>query len=332
MLMKNFLSGFGLSTFTAFYLLCNLFTSCTHEPDLEGFETVCFDTEVLPVLQTSCGMTGCHDGTEDGFLAADYASVMESVTPGDPRKSMLYKIITDIHSHDMMPPDKPLSQSQRNIIQVWIAQGAQETLCETDTGGNQADRICFVQDILPMMLSSCGVTGCHDAITAEHGHVFTDYNSILEHGIEPFDPDNSEIYEVVTETGGDRMPPSPRNPLTLEQISALRKWIEDGALNSDCPADICDTAGTISFSTQIFPVLQANCAGCHNSSIANGNVNLSSYNQVLTQVQTLRNGTPVLSGVVNRTTGFVAMPLTFSLQDCDITAIEKWIAQGAMNN
>lgn len=104
--------------------------SCTHEPEnLEGLDTVCFDTQVLPIIQTSCGIAGCHDGSEEGFLAADYFSIMESVTPGDARASELYKVITDINGENMMPPDRPLTQEQRNIIQVWIAQGAENSQC-----------------------------------------------------------------------------------------------------------------------------------------------------------------------------------------------------------
>jgi hypothetical protein len=314
-------------------ILAFAFFSCTHDPEnIEAFEPVCFDTQVLPILQISCGMTGCHDGTEEGFLATDYNSVLQSVKPGDPRGSALYKAITDIHSDDFMPPDLPLTRLQRNIIQVWIAQGARETICRTDTGEIPVKEICFVQDILPMMLSSCGVTSCHDAITHEEGYVFVDYETILEHGIVPFDPDDSEIYEKVTDTGDDLMPPPPREPLTSTQISALREWIEKGAPNSDCPGNVCDTTGIISFAAEVTPILKANCTGCHNSVLANGNVDLSSYSQVLTVAQTLRNGTPVLVGAIRRMTGFVAMPLTFTLDDCSVATIEKWVEEGAANN
>ena len=107
-------------------------SSCTHEPEnLEELDTVCFDTQVLPIIQTSCGITGCHDGSTEGFLATDYLSVMEAVTPGDPRASELYQVITEINGEDMMPPDRPLTKDQRTIIQVWIAQGAENTQCNS---------------------------------------------------------------------------------------------------------------------------------------------------------------------------------------------------------
>jgi len=112
----------------------------------------------------------------------------------------------------------------------------------------------------------------------------------------------------------------------------MRQWIADGAKNSDCPENTCDTTGTISYSAQVNPVLQANCVGCHNSSLSNGGVNLSSHDKVLTYAQTLRNGTPILSGAIKHQAGFVFMPPTFTLGSCNIGTIDKWIKQGAVNN
>jgi hypothetical protein len=113
------------------------FFSCTHEPELAGLEPVCYDTQVLPILQISCAMSGCHDGTEEDFAVTDYQSVLRSVNPGDPRGSELYKVISAINSEHFMPPDKPLTKLQRSIIQVWISQGANETICKPNAGDIQ---------------------------------------------------------------------------------------------------------------------------------------------------------------------------------------------------
>jgi hypothetical protein len=327
---KNLLStrAFLFLPVIMFFLL----SSCTLEPDnISDIEAVCFDTQVLPILKTSCGISGCHDGSEEHFTLGGYVSVMDLVQPGDPRGSKLYKIITDIRNDDMMPPDNPLSRTQRNIIQVWIAQGANETLCNQDTGEFPIDRICFVQDILPVILSSCGVPGCHDQVTAEEDYVFTDYSGIMD-GIEPFDLNDSEIYESVTETGDDIMPPPPRAPLTAQQIDALKEWIEDGATNSDCPGSSCDSSGIISYISQVDPFLKNACIGCHNSTLANGNVNLAGYANVSIQASNLRNGIPLIIGSMKRMSSFVAMPPAYSADDCNIILVEKWIEQGAENN
>lgn len=329
--MRPFNSFSGLLLISTSVLLFLTF-SCTNDPvNLDELDEICFDTQVLPILKTSCGISGCHTLNDEHFSPDGYASVMEMVKPGDPRGSKLYRIITDIHSDDMMPPDNPLSRTQRNIIQVWIAQGAKETKCGQDTSENPVDGICFVQDILPMILSSCGTTGCHDQITAEEDYSFVNYAGIME-GIRPFDANDSEIYEAVTEDGDDIMPPPPRAPLTDGQKSKLREWIENGAENSDCPGNVCDSSGVVSFASQIEPFIRNTCTGCHNTTLSNGNVNLSGYNNISAQTTNLRSGIPVMIGSMKRTGGYVAMPPTYSADDCSIRLIEKWIEQGTLNN
>jgi hypothetical protein len=290
-----------------FVLQIPLSISCTHEPeDLFLSDTICFDTQVLPLLQTSCGMTGCHDGSgeAEGFRLAGYESIIGLVVPGEPKKSKLYKVTTDLWSEHFMPPDNPLSETQRNIIQVWILQGAENTTCNPDLSGPEppvnidyGDSVCFVQDILPIFLSSCGTTGCHDAVTHSEGYQFTDYTSVTSRGLIPYNAGSSKIMEVITENeSDDRMPPPPREPLSSEQINLLQTWINEGAMNSNCPDAICDTSGTISFSTQVFPILQNYCVSCHNSSFANGGIMLNNYTNTRTAAETERSGTSLLIG------------------------------------
>ncbi|MCF8309705.1 MAG: hypothetical protein K9I68_11910 [Bacteroidales bacterium] len=54
-------------------------------------------------------------------------------------------------------------------------------------------------------------------------------------------PENSEIYERITETEeDDRMPPPPNERLSQEKIDKIRKWIKQGAKNSECDKDKID--------------------------------------------------------------------------------------------
>ena len=109
-------------------------TACTHDPvTISDLDTVCFQTQVLPILQTSCNISGCHGFGGEGFSSANYSAVMQSVIPGNARKSPLYRVITNINGENMMPPDRPLSIEQRSIIQVWIEQGAKNTTCTTSS-------------------------------------------------------------------------------------------------------------------------------------------------------------------------------------------------------
>lgn len=335
----------SLSKLWYFYtILTAISFSCTHDVAiLDELDEVCFQEQVLPVIQNSCGISGCHSAQSSagGFRATDYNNIMRYVTPGDARGSEIYRLITDINSTNMMPPDKPLSREQRMLIQVWIEQGAKNTSCPenpVDTGAifpPNPDTTCFVQDVLPIFQSSCATTGCHDAITHAEGYRFTSYATITQNpeSVVPFNPNESKVYKVITEDeADDRMPPPPNNPLTAEQIAVIRKWILEGAINSDCPDLNCDTLNTISFSNQVLPIIQTNCTGCHSSVTTNGGITLENYSDVYNVSTSLVNGTPLLVGTIRRMNGFIAMPPSTVLDECTIRTIELWIDQGISDN
>ena len=323
-------------------IVSSLLTSCSHDPVFaDNADTICFDQQVFPILQTSCGISGCHDGIygSEGFSVANYDAIRSSVTPGDPKNSTLYKVITDIWGENMMPPDRPLTLEQRTIIHLWIAQGAENTVCSADTnpGGGiivTNDSVCFNQKILPLLLSNCSMTGCHDGNSQgeeDELYALNSYETVRPHVV-PYNPSQSSIYRAVTGSGEEFMPPPPKPPLISSQKELLRKWIADGALNNDCPGANCDTIGIVSFTQQVKPVIDNFCVSCHNSVASSGGVNLNGYTQVKTYAEILRNGTPVLLGVIQHLSGFKAMPPSTKLDDCSIRKIELWVEQGRLDN
>lgn len=191
------------------------------------------------------------------------------------------------------------------------------------------DTVYFVNTILPLLQSSCGVSGCHDAGSAQDGVILTDYANILATGeITPGNPSDSELYEKITETDPDKiMPPPPRSPLTADQINLIRLWILQGAKNNHCDQTDCDTTN-ITFSATIFPVIQNSCLGCHSGAAPSGGIRLESHADVVAQVNSGR-----LLGAIRHEQGYSPMPQNGAkLSDCDITQFEKWIENGAPNN
>jgi uncharacterized membrane protein len=121
---------------TVFILLLSttIFSACTHSTEgIENTKEVCFDTQVLPILQTNCAMSGCHDGGDGeggDIVFTDYSAVMKNITPKDPKASKIYYAMTDTWGTLMPPsPRSPLSIEQRTLIFLWIQQGAKETKC-----------------------------------------------------------------------------------------------------------------------------------------------------------------------------------------------------------
>jgi len=186
--------------------------------------------------------------------------------------------------------------------------------------------ISFQHQVLPIMVSACAYSGCHDAITAEDDVVLDTYENIRKE-ITPGYPNDSELYESIVENDPeDIMPPPPASPLTKEQISIIYDWIMQGAENTNC-GTVCDPNQS-SFAQDIFPLLQDYCIGCHNSARTDGNVNLENYNEIIPYVD---NGS--LIGTIQHAEFFIAMPPSGSkMSDCRVAQIEKWIAEGAENN
>ncbi len=160
-------------------VLSYLIVSCVHDPNLKGMSPVCFDTEVLPILQTSCDMKGCHDGTGETFQLTDYQSAKQYVKAGNPSGSSLYQAISNYYGENRMPPNQPLTKLQRSIIEVWIAQGANEVICRTDTTGGggggghtSSDSVCFVQNILPLFIANCAMSSCHDGLSTGEDNLY----------------------------------------------------------------------------------------------------------------------------------------------------------------
>jgi uncharacterized membrane protein len=318
-------------------------TSCTHEPNfISELDTVCFEKQILPIMQTSCAMSGCHSqgGGESGFDATSYESIMSIVNPGNAKKSKLYQVITQTYAGNMMPPDNPLTEVQRNLIMVWIEQGAKKTTCPDsvpstpDTTITTIDTLCFVQNVLPIFTSNCAMSSCHSAASHVGGYNLSDYTNIMNSGdgVVPFNPNATKIYQVTVLSGEERMPPFPSPALTANQRETIRKWIAEGAINSDCPNLACDTINPISFTNQVWPIINNNCTGCHNSSTHSGGVDLSSYNQINTYATQTRNAIPILSGVINSISGFKKMPPSGTLTQCNKRTIDLWIEQGKKNN
>lgn len=191
------------------------------------------------------------------------------------------------------------------------------------------DTAYFQQQVLPIFISNCSMSGCHDAASHQDGVVLTDYNSIMLTGeVEAGDPGDSEIWEKITETDSDdRMPPPPRPALTQVQKETIRKWIMQGAKNNSCAGSACDTSN-VSYSGTIKSIISMKCQGCHGSSSPGGGHDFGTYTGVKARIDDGK-----LWGAINHMPGYSAMPKNGSkLSACELSQIKKWIDAGAPNN
>ena len=191
--------------------------------------------------------------------------------------------------------------------------------------------VYFKQDILPILISNCAFSGCHDAESAEDGVILISYETVLQTAdVEPFDLKHSEIYEVLTEDDEDkRMPPLPTPPLDPEKVQLIAQWILQGAEDLECDPDFdgCDT-DEVSYADFVAPTIDTHCAGCHGGATPSGGIELTDHTGVKSAAD---NGS--LYGAIAWESGFEPMPQGGDqLPDCTIDKIKSWIDAGAPNN
>jgi ribosomal protein S16 len=184
--------------------------------------------------------------------------------------------------------------------------------------------VCFESSVLPIFISSCARSGCHDAIKKEEGFVLDNYANIVKKGIVPGNAGESKLYKVLFESGDDRMPPDA--PLSQAQKDSIAAWINQGAKNTVNCNCACDPT-KFTYAAIVQPIMTNQCVGCHKPGSLSGNIDLSTYSAVKSQTD---NGK--LLGSITHAVGYSPMPQGTKLSDCQITQIKNWISAGAPNN
>ena len=287
---------------------------------------VTYPGTIFPIFQENC--LSCHapPTPEAGIDLTDFEDVAFIAQTG----RLMGAIRHDFGFTPMPQNGPPLSDCEIALIQKWIndttfaPSGIQ---CDPDT-------VYFQNDILPLLMSSCGITGCHDEQTAEEGVILTSYYYVMQTAeVEPFQPGESKLYEIITEPDpDDRMPPPPASPLTNDQKNMIYTWISQGALNNYCEQEDCDSVN-VSFSETIFPIVQNNCMGCHSGPSPNGNISLTNYTQIKNYASISPGIAGSLLGAITHSNGNIPMPQNGPpLSDCKIAQIRNWIDEGMLDN
>ena len=104
----------------------------------------------------------------------------------------------------------------------------------------------YESEIQPIFNANCG--NCHIGNSSGGVNLSTYQNVMDSDVITPFDANDSELYDLITENNneGDDMPPG-NAELTDAQITLIQDWINEGALPEDlgdsCDADPGDVNG-----------------------------------------------------------------------------------------
>jgi mono/diheme cytochrome c family protein len=284
---------------------------------------------ILPIFEAHC--ISCHaPPTPDaGIDLTNFETVAFIAQNGS-----LIGAIRHREGYNPMPANGlPLTECEILKIEKWIGD-------TTFTPGGSSgipydpDTVYFQNEVLPLLLSSCGISGCHDQATAEDDVILTSYYFVMQTAeVVPFEPWENDIIEKVYETDpDDRMPPPPAPPLTQDQKDMIYTWIQQGALNNHFDVEDCDSVN-VTFAGMVFPIIQNSCFGCHSGTAPEGGIHLTNYSQIAA-VGAIPPGNPgSLLGAVTWATGNIPMPKNGPhLSNCDIAQIREWINDGMPDN
>lgn len=92
----------------------------------------------------------------------------------------------------------------------------------------------------------------------------------------------------------------------------------------------CSTvpSSQVSFSKDIFPIIQINCLQCHDAKNHFGGIVIENYMQI---AESGRSG-ELYNSIQISSFGKAYMPKGGRLMDCEIELIQAWTKQGALNN
>jgi hypothetical protein len=203
------------------------------------------------------------------------------------------------------------------------------------------DTVCFERDVLPAFVNGCATTNCHDATTHRHGLNLTSYAEIRKRVV-PGASATSELFQVLTATGPERMPPD--YALSTQDRIRIRLWIDQGAMETTCAADTSGGTGVdpipqepVCFDRDLMPVFASSCAlaKCHDDITAKEGLKMTSYSAIIGKrnlvVPYSTGSSKLYSAITASVTSESHMPPRSyaSLTQAQIDSIDNWISRGA---
>lgn len=229
---------FRAGCFAVIAAYCFLQVSCKHEIPVQVIDTgitggnqpcspdsVYFQNKVLPLLNSGCAMSGCHDAVthKEGVNLSSYSSIMATggVRPGNPQGSNIYKVL-NLSGGDRMPqpPAAAFTPAQKDIIYKWISQGAKNNACsDCDTA-----QFTYSAAVAPIMNTYC--TGCHNPASLNGGIDVSTYAAVKQIA------QNGKLLGSITHAPGYIAMPQGGSKLPDCKITQITKWVNSGAPNN----------------------------------------------------------------------------------------------------
>lgn len=211
------------------FLLPLSFTAitCTREY-VEDIRGVCFERDVLPIFQSNCTQSGCHNSQdrESGYDLTTYDKIISrGIVPGNFKSSNIYQVIVAPLGIPSMPqrPYSPLTEEQITFIALWIEEGAQNTTC-SDSSSCNTTNVTYSGTIAPLLQTYCN--GCHGGSSPLGNVNYNNYTGVKS------TVTNGKLLGSIQHNSGFSAMPQNGNKMSACKISTIKAWIDAGALNN----------------------------------------------------------------------------------------------------
>jgi len=181
-------------------------------------DTVYFQQQILPLVNSYCASTGCHNAIAHAFGVRldEYSRIMVFVSPGFPAASDL---VLTVQSTYMPPSTWPqMSAAQLNLIITWIQQGALNNTCN---GGCDPTNVTYHASVKPVFQTAC--YGCHSG-----NNTSGNFNITTWAACNAASTNGTLCGDILDQAGHHLMPPAPSAISPCDRNRILR-WIHQGA-------------------------------------------------------------------------------------------------------
>ena len=208
----------------------------TTSTDTTGIDIPCeedviyFERDVLPLLQSNCAFSGCHDAAsaEDGVILISYETVMATadVERFNLEDSEIYEVLVHSDPDERMPPTPrmPLPADQIQLIAEWILQGAENLSCDDNGTSCDTAQVSFSSFVKPLLDGTC--VGCHSG-NSPSGGVGLD-----SHARVAVVAENGKLFGAINHDNGFKAMPQGGSKLPQCDINKIKAWIDAGAINN----------------------------------------------------------------------------------------------------
>jgi len=206
-------------------IIIMLISSCQHEaiwkPTSNSGKEVCFETEILPIVVSSCALPNCHAAGSEERTLNSYESLMASgyIKKEEASKSKIIKVLSHSDSDERMPPPpNPAWSAERiQLMLDWIEQGAKNTT----NCGPACDTTSFTYTKVKGIIDQY-CSGCHLSYSTGGGILLDSYSNIKAQA------QSGKLSGSIRRLSGFKPMPQGGNQLPECTIRVIEKWIDAG--------------------------------------------------------------------------------------------------------